>query len=224
MSRFSNLGDRLYTGEVSYDFVGQRKKWYVISAVLLIVTLAAIIFRGLNLGIEFQGGAKYNIPSTTKSVAEIRDVFTQLGQPSSIVKEVGGERVEVQIPPIEVEAGEALKQDVAEAVEVAADLITVQNVGPSWGADITRTALIGLGVFIILVSIFLAIYFEFRMAIAALITVTAMPPHKSIFFILSWLPFLAPTPAAPTPASAAGMARHAPQNSSLVSSRSFIFI
>jgi preprotein translocase subunit SecF len=169
LSRFSNLGDRLYTGEISYDFVGQRKKWYVISAVLLIVTLAAIIFRGLNLGIEFQGGAKYNIPSTTKSVAEIRDVFTQLGQPSSIVKEVGGERVEVQIPPIEVEAGEALKQDVAEAVEVAADSITVQNVGPSWGADITRTALIGLGVFIILVSIFLAIYFEFRMAIAALI-------------------------------------------------------
>ena len=169
MSKFKNLGDRLYTGEVSYDFAGQRKKWYVISAVLLLVTIAAILFRGLNLGIEFQGGAKYNIPTSEKTVAEVRAVFVELGQASNIVKEVGGDRIEVQIPPIDLEAGEALKAEIGAALEVSADLITVQNVGPSWGADITRTALIGLGVFLVLVSIFLAIYFEFRMAIAALI-------------------------------------------------------
>lgn len=169
MSKLKNLGDRLYTGEASYDFVGQRKRWYLISAVLLVIMLAALIFRGLNLGIEFQGGAKYNIPTTDKSVSEMRAIFTELGQPSSIVKEVGGNRVEVQIPPIEVEESDALKFEIANSVGIAADLITVQNVGPSWGKDITRTALIGLGVFLFLVSIFLAIYFEFRMAIAALI-------------------------------------------------------
>jgi preprotein translocase subunit SecF len=169
LSRFSNIGDRLYTGEKSFDFVGRRKRWYLISGILLIITLAAIIFRGLNLGIEFQGGVKFNIPTTTVTVTEARDVFTDLGQPSSIVKEVAGDRIEVQIPPISVEESEALTKEVATALVVDFDQITVQNVGPSWGADITRTSLIGLGVFLVLITIFLSIYFEIRMAIAALI-------------------------------------------------------
>lgn len=169
MSRFTNLGDRLYTGETSYNFAGQRKKWYVISGILLLVTLAAIAFRGLNLGIEFQGGAKFNIPTISKSVAEARAIFSGLGQPASIVKEVGGNRLEVQIPPIDIDELEILTGQVSTAFALPADQITVQSVGPSWGKDITRTALIGLGVFLVLVSIFLAIYFEFRMAIAALI-------------------------------------------------------
>lgn len=169
MSRFTNLGDRLYTGETSFDFVGQRKKWYAVSGVFLLVTIAAIIYNGLNLGIEFQGGAKFNIPTTAKSVTEAREIFTDLAQPSSIIKEVGGSRLEVQIPPIDIEELEVLAKEVGLAFEVPADQITVQSVGPSWGADITRTALIGLGVFLILVTIFLAIYFEIRMAIAALI-------------------------------------------------------
>lgn len=169
MSRFTNIGDRLYTGETSFNIVGRRKRWYTISGILLVVMVVAMLTRGLNLGIEFQGGAKFNIPSVEQTVPEARAIFAELGQPSSIVKEVGGDRLEVQIPPIELEELDALTLEVAEAFDVPADQITVQNVGPSWGKDITRTSLIGLAVFLLLVTIFLAIYFEIRMAIAALI-------------------------------------------------------
>ena len=169
MNRFSNLGDRLYTGEKSFDFVGRRNRWYVISGVLLVIMLVTLVFRGLNLGIEFQGGVKFNIPTVSTSVSQAREIFSELGHSNSIVKEVAGDRLEVQIPPLTVDESEALARIVAEEFEVPAGQITVQNVGPSWGADITRTSLIGLAVFLVLVSIFLAIYFEIRMAYAALL-------------------------------------------------------
>lgn len=169
MSIKRSLADQLYSGEKSFDFVTKRKRYYSISAALIVFTLIVIVVRGLNLGIEFQGGAKLNIPSTNSSVAQMRDIFTQNGESSTIIKEVGSDRIEVQIPPIDVNELEALTKEVAQDLNISADQITSQNVGPSWGRDITQTALIGLGVFIVLVTIFLAIYFESRMALAALI-------------------------------------------------------
>ena len=57
MSSITNIGQRLYRGEVSYDFVGRWKRWYIFSAIILLVAVASLAFRGLNLGIEFRGGA-----------------------------------------------------------------------------------------------------------------------------------------------------------------------
>ena len=58
-SKFSELGHRLYTGEVSYDFIGRRRRWYLISGALLTISILAILLKGLTLGIEFEGGADF---------------------------------------------------------------------------------------------------------------------------------------------------------------------
>ena len=55
----AGIAHRLYTGEISYDFIGHRTRWYVVSAVLLTISLAALLFFRLDLGIEFRGGSDF---------------------------------------------------------------------------------------------------------------------------------------------------------------------
>jgi preprotein translocase subunit SecF len=65
MTRLGQLGHRLYTGEVSFDFVGRKRQWYAISGLILLIATLALIFRGLNFGIEFKGGAEFRVPGAT---------------------------------------------------------------------------------------------------------------------------------------------------------------
>jgi preprotein translocase subunit SecF len=166
--KFNEVGNRLYTGETSVDFVGKRKLWYVISLIIIAVAAFGLFGRGLNLGIEFEGGAKFNVPSTM-SVEDARNIVKAAGVQTSVIIAVGNERLEIQIPPLEQTEIESFTSKIAADFKVDPALITTQSVGPSWGADITRQALIGLGVFILLVILFLTVYFELRMAAAAIV-------------------------------------------------------
>ena len=74
MSKLGNLGARLYRGEVGYDFVGKRKIWYGISILITITAIVGLAVRGLNMGIEFQGGAVFTTPKTSVSVSQAEDV------------------------------------------------------------------------------------------------------------------------------------------------------
>ena len=165
---FNEVGNRLYTGETSVDFVGKRKLWYVVSLIIIAISALGLFGRGLNLGIEFEGGAKFNVPSTI-SVEEARNIVKAAGVPTSVIIAVGNERLEIQTPPLEQTEIESFTSKIAVDFKVDPALITTQSVGPSWGADITRQALIGLGVFLLLVILFLTIYFELRMAAAAIV-------------------------------------------------------
>ena len=165
---FSALGNRLYTGETSVDFVGKRKIWYLMSVVIVLVAAIGVFVRGINLGIEFEGGAKFTVPSTT-SVENARNIVKNAGIESALIVSVGNERLEIQTPPLEQEQIESFTAKISADFKVDKSTITTQSVGPSWGADITRQALIGLGVFILLVILFLTIYFEIRMAMAAIV-------------------------------------------------------
>ena len=165
----SNLGHRLYSGEVSLNIVGRRKLWYGVSAVILIVAIGALIFRGLNLGIEFRGGADFAVPNATCSVEQARDVAEGVAGGQSIVTETGSNTLRVQTEPVTPEQSRAVTEALATSCGVNQSDIKVQLVGPTWGGEITKKALQGLAVFLILVTIFLSIYFEWRMAVAALV-------------------------------------------------------
>ena len=74
MSRLGTLGARLYRGEVGYDFVAKRKIWYGVSILITITAILGLAVQGLNLGIEFKGGAVFTTPKTSVSVSQARDV------------------------------------------------------------------------------------------------------------------------------------------------------
>lgn len=169
MSGIRTLPHRLYAGEVSFDFVGRRKTWYVVSGIILLVAVGSLVFRGLNFGIEFRGGAEFAIPNATCTVEEARSVADAATGSQSIVTQTASGTVGVQTESVTAAQSSQIAGQLADACGVAKDDIKVQVVGPTWGAEISKKALQGLIVFIVLVTIFLSIYFEWRMAAAALL-------------------------------------------------------
>jgi len=169
MSRLGGLGHRLYAGEVSYDFVDRRRTWYVISAVILLVAIGALVFRGLNFGIEFRGGADFSLPNATCSVEDARSTAETATGAQVIVTETASGTVRVQTEELSPAQSSEVAGVLADACGIAKDDVKAQVVGPTWGQEISKKALQGLVIFLLLVTIFLSIYFEWRMALAALV-------------------------------------------------------
>jgi preprotein translocase subunit SecF len=169
MSRLGTLAHRLYSGEVSYDFVGKRRRWYAVSGVIIVLALIGLFGRGLNLGIEFKGGSEFTIPSTTASVEDVRASVETAGVSAAIVTQVGESTIRIQTPALSPAESAKVTAQLAKDTGVAQGDIGVQLVGPSWGSEITKRAVQGLAVFLILVAVFLSAYFEWRLAIAALV-------------------------------------------------------
>ena len=165
----SGLGQRLYNGQLSVDFIGRRKTWYLISGAILIVAIAALGIRGLNLGIEFKGGAQFVLPNATCSIEQARATAESATGAQAIVTKTASGTIAVQTETVNPNQSEALSQALAKTCGISASEIKSEVVGPTWGAQISQKALQGLIIFLILVSIFLSIYFEWRMAVAALI-------------------------------------------------------
>ncbi|MFV2117292.1 protein translocase subunit SecF [Streptomyces sp. Act-28] len=169
MSRLGNLGARLYRGEVGYDFVAKRMLWYGVSILITITAIVGLGVRGLNMGIEFKGGAVYTTPRTTVSASEAEKIAEDAAGHDAIVQELGTGGLRIQVSGLDTEAANSLKDDIAAGIDLPVKDITAELVGPSWGEQIANKAWTGLGVFMILVVVYLAIAFEWRMAVAALI-------------------------------------------------------
>ena len=171
MSTIGSLAHRLYSGEVSYDFVGRRRRWYAVSGVIVVVALVGLLGRGLNLGIEFRGGSEFRVPGTTASVEEARASAQSAGgaDPLPIVTQVGQGTLRIQTPALTPTQSAAVTEQLSKDLGVPVADIGVQLVGPSWGAEVTQRALQGLIAFLVLVVIFLSFYFEWRLAVAALV-------------------------------------------------------
>ncbi|MGP4086762.1 protein translocase subunit SecF [Streptomyces sp. KR55] len=169
MSKLGNLGARLHRGEVSYDFVGNRKIWYGISILITITAIVGLAVRGLNMGIEFQGGAVFTTPKTSVSVSQAEEYAEEASGHDAIVQGLGNGSLRIQIAGIDTDRSDQIKETLAEDLKVDSERINAELVGPSWGDQIANKAWQGLGIFLILVVIYLAIAFEWRMALAAFV-------------------------------------------------------
>uniref|UniRef100_A0AAU2VYN7 Protein-export membrane protein SecF n=1 Tax=Streptomyces sp. NBC_00008 TaxID=2903610 RepID=A0AAU2VYN7_9ACTN len=169
MSRLGNLGARLYRGEVGYDFIGKRKIWYGISILITITAIVGLAVSGLNMGIEFKGGAVFTTPKTSVSVEKAEDLASTSSGHQAIVQKLGNGGLRIQITEVDTSKSDAIKGDLSKGLSVPEEKIAADLVGPSWGEQVANKAWTGLGVFMVLVVIYLAIAFEWRMAIAALV-------------------------------------------------------
>ena len=175
MVRGSGFAHRLYTGDLSFDFVGRRKTWYIATAVLLTICILGIVVRGLNFGIEFRGGADFQAPTTVTSqtVDEVRGAVERLGLPDNdelTVTTVGDTTVRVQTRSLEVPEVALVKQAIADQLGISIDDVAYSLIGASWGQQITQQALTALAVFLGLVMLLIWGYFrDFKMSIAAIV-------------------------------------------------------
>ncbi|HEX2025151.1 MAG TPA: protein translocase subunit SecF, partial [Actinomycetota bacterium] len=154
--------------EFHIDFMGRRRLWLLISAVLLGVSLLGLVVRELNLGIDFRGGALLNVPNPSGvAVEQIRGTLEDLGHPESVVQATGDGAIRVRMESLGRERTEVLEALAAEAGVEPSD-ISVDDVGPKWGAQISSKALQGLIIFLILVTLYISMRFEWKMAVGAL--------------------------------------------------------
>ncbi|MFB7188092.1 protein translocase subunit SecF [Streptomyces sp. NPDC056178] len=169
MSRLGTLGARLYRGEVGYDFIGKRKIWYGVSILITITAIVGLAVSGLNMGIEFKGGAVFTTPKTSVSVDEAENIATEASGHQAIVQKLGNGGLRIQITEVDTAKSDQIKTQLSKDLDVPTEKIAADLVGPSWGEQIANKAWTGLGVFMVLVVIYLAIAFEWRMAVAALV-------------------------------------------------------
>ena len=172
MTTATSFGARLYTGEKSFNFIGNRKRWSAISLLLVSLSIGTLLTQGLKLGIEFQGGSSYTVTKATGTIEQARTAVESAGVTSEvIVQEVGTDKIRVQTGSLSVAQSNAVQDALATKFGVSVESIDTQIVGPSWGKEITRKALYGLFAFLIAVMLYLAMAFEPKMAISAIVAV-----------------------------------------------------
>jgi preprotein translocase subunit SecF len=166
----------IYHERTNFDFIGKSRWWALLSGTLLTVSIAALVFSGLNLGIDFNGGSQWDATVQGKSV-DIDDVRTALAgtqaEDGKILVLTGrdDDSVRIQTDELTPAQNDAVTTAVAAYAGVDASEVSFVDVGPTWGEQVTRKALTALLFFFLLIAAYLTFRFEWRMAIAALVAV-----------------------------------------------------
>lgn len=169
------LAHRLYTGDISWDFIGHRKLFFLISAGIIALALGSLLLQGLKLGIEFKGGADFTAPVSVnaQTVDTMRDAVqgTKLHNlDGTQVLTVGESQVKVQTRTLSTDEVKTVRTAIAKAVGTTNDKVTYSLIGASWGKQITEKGVQALVVFLSLVSLLIWAYFrDWKMSIAAII-------------------------------------------------------
>lgn len=178
MASLATLGNDLFTGRRQIDFIGKRKRWYALTALLLVLAAVGLFGRGLNFGLEFTGGSEIRVPGITNTAnydtrAEKAVSSVTHTQADIRVTKLGDNAVRVQAEKLgdgKPATTEAVKNALAKEFGVAPTNASTSFIGPSWGESVTHKAIVALFVFLGFVSIVLALYFRtWKMAAAALI-------------------------------------------------------
>lgn len=165
-----SLWHDLYRGETKFRFVGLRRRWFMASGVIMAVSLFALVVLRLDLGVDFRGGTliEFENPSAV-SVADVRGVVDASGVGPARVQQVGGTGIRVQTAQLDPATEDALVADLADLLGETPDDASRQSVGPTFGDQVTRSAVRALVVFLIVVSLYMAWRLEWKMAGAALV-------------------------------------------------------
>src|SRR4051794_16870830 len=163
-----SLAHRLYNGEAGLDVVGHSRLIYKITAVVVLICLLSMIFRGFNFGIDFEGGNSFRVPASSEQLTEIRTAAEKAGAQVATAQVVGGNTVLLRTGQLSTQGEATVRDAVAQAAGVTPQQVSPDAVSADWGKDITTQALIALVVFLVAVVAFLALRFELKMAVGAM--------------------------------------------------------
>jgi preprotein translocase subunit SecF len=168
-----SIWGRLYHGETDIKFVGSLKRWAIVSGIVIVVGLLSLWQRGLNLGIDFDGGVVWELDAGEASVSEAQDAMEAAGLQGVSVQTLtadGNVRLRVQAEPLaDPNAAQDISAKLAEITGSDVNEVSLNSVGPSWGEEISRKALRALIFFLIAITLYITFRFELKMAIPTLI-------------------------------------------------------
>ena len=175
MPGLSQLGGRLYRGEVSVEFVARKRLWYSISGAILAVSVIAVLVFGLNFSVDFKGGSVYQFPAGSATITQVRQTISGAGggQDAIVLRTTnisnGQSNWQVQTRQLTPAQQSSVQRAISQNLHVPSGAINVKSIGASWGSQISKKAAEALIAFIIVIVIYLSIAFEWKMAVAALI-------------------------------------------------------
>ncbi len=164
---------RLYSGQSSVDFVGRRRTGFIISGVLILLSLLSFLGRGLDLGIDFQGGISWDVPGSELTIAEAEAVLEANGVDPAAARiqrrsSDSGDFIKIQVAFQPDQIQSTIQLAMADAAGVGFDDVSVNVVSSSWGREITDKAIQALLIFTAVVAVVISIRYEWRMALAAI--------------------------------------------------------
>src|SRR6478672_6404340 len=173
MINFAQVGNDLYTGKRSIDFIGRQKLWYAFSGVLIALALVGIFAKGLNFGIEFSGGSEFRVQSVTSTEGyeeKAQSAIADAKISGNVVTTVVGQNtVRVQTEAAD-DKTDAARSELAQQFGVQPSNVSASLIGPSWGETVSQQAIRGLIVFLVLVTLVMGLYFRtWKMAVAGLV-------------------------------------------------------
>jgi len=170
MSRLGQIGGRLYRGEVSYDFVGRKRRWYAISGAILLISIVALFARGLDFR-DFKGGAVFQFSAPAATQTQVQDTVSHTGVNGAVVQQLTGKlgNKSWQVQTNSLTSQETFTVENALTSQLDAKDMSTSFVGASWGGQITTKAVEALITFLIVIVLYLSIAFEWKMAVAAFV-------------------------------------------------------
>lgn len=172
MRSMTQLGNDLYSGKTSFPFVQRRRLWFIIAAALVIGAALVPLFRPVAFSIEFTGGSQFTVsnPTSFDQAIATEAVASVVPDAATRVTTISDQAVRVQTDQLDDQQTQSVSTALAEGYGVPSSEITNSFIGPTWGEDVTRQSLWGLGIFLALTFVILALYFRtWKMSVAAII-------------------------------------------------------
>ncbi|AJM77800.1 protein translocase subunit SecF [Rathayibacter toxicus] len=173
MASFSQFGNDLYTGARSIDFVGRRRRWYLISLALILITVVGTVVRGgFVFSIEFTGGSEFTVSSPSSVDQTIATTAVTAVVPATVprVSVVGDNSIRVQTGQLMTDQSAAVRTALAQAYGVGNNQVASSFIGAAWGSDVTQQAIRGLIIFVVLAALAMWAYFRtWKMSLAAIV-------------------------------------------------------
>ncbi|MCA0143475.1 protein translocase subunit SecF [Blastococcus sp. LR1] len=164
----ARLSSRLYNGEAGLDVVGRSRLIYKITAVVMILCVASMVFRGFNFGIDFSGGNSFRLPGSESQLADVRTAAEDAGAEVASAQVVGGNTLLIRTEALDTAGERAVVEEMADVAGLGPEEVSADAVSAEWGSDITDQALLALAVFLVAVVLFLAVRFQPKMAVGAM--------------------------------------------------------
>ncbi len=159
------------------DFVGKSKWFFSGSGMILVIGALAIAGLGLKFGIDFESGTRIKTPITQNaSVDQVRDALAPLGYDDAKIQEVdepelGDNVLQISTPTLNEKEVTEVRTTLDEQFGVERAEFSVNSIGPTFGAQVARTALIAVIASLLLISIYMALRFEAKFVIPVLIAI-----------------------------------------------------
>lgn len=174
-NRLARFGNDLHSGRKSYPFVEKRRLWLTLTLALVVLSLLIPVVKGgFNLGIDFTGGSEFTVSGVEHTDVQTgeRAVADSSDADGVTVTNIAPGTVRVQTEQLDDDQTLAVKDALQNAYGASEDQVTSNFVGPTWGQGVTRQALWGLAVFVLLATVLMALYFRtWKMSVSA---ITAM--------------------------------------------------